>query len=236
MWKWNAKVWWQTLIPSITVLHNTTVREAQQYHTKCFSLVIMHTISRFFTINTTVICKKWRSEYRLGFICKGTTLTCSANFNLVFCQPNFWHSNKSSSVAEMGDRLATTDMGQKLGEEAVPLWGLGRRLPPYQVASSSIQPSDHNRHGQKWGLSPFWGGGTGSPSNTMWPGLRPTSTTSLISINPIGWPQYTNVTDRTDRQWSDSIGRTGLQTIAQKSTSKQHWKILWLQVKKKSRE
>ena len=51
--------------------------------------------------------------------------------------------NKSSVVAEMGDRLATTDMGRKLG--AVPLWGvlgphvtqcrLSRRLPPYRVAS-----------------------------------------------------------------------------------------------------
>jgi len=38
---------------------------------------------------------------------------------------------------------------------------------------------------------------------------------------PTVWPQYTNVTDRTgqtgdDRQWSDSIGRTVLQTVAQK--------------------
>jgi len=49
---------------------------------------------------------------------------------------------KSSSVAEM-DRLATIDIGRKLG--AVPLFGkagspltscgLGRGLPPYQVAS-----------------------------------------------------------------------------------------------------
>jgi len=37
----------------------------------------------------------------------------------------------------MGDRLATTDMGRKLGEGA---------------------------------CAPFWRGGTGSPSNTMWPG------------------------------------------------------------------
>jgi len=31
--------------------------------------------------------------------------------------------NKSSAVAEMGDRFATIDMGRKL--EAVPLWGWG---------------------------------------------------------------------------------------------------------------
>ena len=53
--------------------------------------------------------------------------------------------NKSSALAEMGDRLATIDMGRKLG--AVPLFGerelgphllqcrLSRDLPPYQVAS-----------------------------------------------------------------------------------------------------
>jgi len=39
-------------------------------------------------------------------------------------------------------------------------------------------------------------------------------------IRPTVWPQYTNVTDRqtgqTDRQRTDSIGRTVLQTVAQK--------------------
>jgi len=55
------------------------------------------------------------------------------------------YHNKSSAVAEMGDRLATIDMGRKVGA-AVPLsvWELDRRLtqcrlgrglPPYQVAS-----------------------------------------------------------------------------------------------------
>ena len=42
---------------------------------------------------------------------------------------------------------------------------------------------------------------------------------SFILIHPIVWPQYTNVTDRQDRQdrqWSDKIGRTVLQTVAQK--------------------
>ena len=53
--------------------------------------------------------------------------------------------NKSSSVAEMGDRLATIDMGQKVGD-AVPLsvgelgphltqYRMGRGLPLYQVTS-----------------------------------------------------------------------------------------------------
>jgi len=63
--------------------------------------------------------------------------------------------NKSSAVAEMGDRLTTIDMGRKLGRGCCggagsPLGhhltqcGLGQGLPLYQVASWSIQPFGHN--------------------------------------------------------------------------------------------
>ena len=57
-------------------------------------------------------------------------------------------------------------------------------------------------------------GEDGSPSNTMLPWLRSISFLSGILIHPTVWPQYTNVTDRQDRQRSDSIGRTVLQTVA----------------------
>jgi len=75
--------------------------------------------------------------------------------------------------------------------------------------------------GQKLGAVHLGGGGAGSPSNTMWPGPRPTCMPRfiLILIPPTVWPQYTNVTDRqdrTDRLWSDSIGRTVLQTVVLK--------------------
>jgi len=53
------------------------------------------------------------------------------------------------------------------------------------------------------GCVPLGGGGGGSPSNTMWPGPRPTCMPSFILIHPTTWPQYINVTDRqdgTDRQ------------------------------------
>jgi len=69
------------------------------------------------------------------------------------------------------------------------------------------------------GLCPFGGGWAGSPSNTMWPGPRPTFLLSFILIHPTVWPQYTNVTDRQTGQTgqqSDSIGWTVLQTVAQK--------------------
>ena len=84
---------------------------------------------------------------------------------------------KSSAIAEMGDRLATIDMGRGLYLACV-------------------------RKARKWGLlCPFpWGEGrAGSPSNTMWPGPRPTFVPiSGILIHPAVWPQYTNVTTHTD--------------------------------------
>jgi len=68
--------------------------------------------------------------------------------------------------------------------------GLSRDLPSCQVASRSMQPSGHNRHGPKIGGSvPFWGGGAGSPSNTMSLGLRSTFLPSGILINPAVWPR-----------------------------------------------
>ena len=78
---------------------------------------------------------------------------------------------------------------------------------------------------EKWGLpcAPLFRErrGAASPSNTMWPGPRPTSVPSGISIHPTVWPQYTTVTNiqtdrHTQRQRSDNIGRTVLQTVAQK--------------------
>jgi len=56
----------------------------------------------------------------------------------------------------MGDRLVTIEMGRKEGGCCAPFagggdgsphltqCGLGRGLPPYQVASWSIQPFSHN--------------------------------------------------------------------------------------------
>ena len=98
------------------------------------------------------------------------------------------HGNKSSAVAEMGDRVATIDMGRKLG--VVPFF-LGGQLGPnltknvvgaeaYLLVKFHLDPSNrlvtvHQRHRQDR---------TGQ--------------------------------DRQYRQRSDSIGRTVLQTVAQK--------------------
>jgi len=67
---------------------------------------------------------------------------------------------------------------------------------------------------------PFGGRGAGSLSNIMWTGPRPTCMPSFIFRHRLAtihqrYRQYRQ--DRTDRQRSDSIGRTVLQTVAQKS-------------------
>ena len=94
--------------------------------------------------------------------------------------------NKSSAVAEMGNHLATIDMGQKWGGADVAL---------------SV-------------------GGAVSPFNSVaW---------AEAYLHPAVWPQYTNVTDRQDRQTvqhvldggpvqrSRIIGRTVTVTVTQK--------------------
>jgi len=97
---------------------------------------------------------------------------------------------------------------------------LGLSLPPYQVVSWFLQSFGHNNHGPKSGscCAPF--PGAGSPSNTVWPGPRPTFIPSGILIHPTVCPQYANVTyrqrDRQDRQRPDMTGRNVLQTVAQK--------------------
>ena len=149
--------------------------------------------------------------------------------------------------------------------------GLGVGLPPCQVPSWSIQLFGQNKHGPKIERAPppFWGGRTGSPSNTMSLGAKPTSLPSGILIHPAIWPQHiwvknwglcplggggagspsntmwpgprptclpakfqldpsnrlttihqrhrqTGQDRQTDRQQSDSTGRTVLQMVAQK--------------------
>ena len=109
--------------------------------------------------------------------------------------------------------------GPKIGGSA-PILGRGARSP-FNTMSLGSRPTclpsgvyraiwPQQIWAEKLGTAvPLWGGGPGSPSNTMWPGPRPTCMLSFILIRPIIWPQYINVTDRTeqDRQRSSSIGR-----------------------------
>jgi len=92
-------------------------------------------------------------------------------------------------------------MGQKEGSCYAPFAGgmgprlthcsRGRDLFSYQVASSSIQPFGHSRHGSKTrGLSPSYGEAA-TPPNTTSPGPRFTSVPSGILAHPAVWPQRT---------------------------------------------
>jgi len=72
------------------------------------------------------------------------------------------------------------------------------------------------------------------PHLTVWPRPRPTCMPRFILIHPTVSPQYTNVTDRQDRQRSDSIGQTVLQMVTQKCTNGRKGDILKLSTLKMS--
>ena len=122
---------------------------------------------------------------------------------------------KSSAVAEMGDRTRA-----KWAEK----WGLlcrfswEERGPHHNIAwaeaylRTNWNPDPSSRlatigMGQKVAgcCAPLRGGGAEFLSNTMSPKPRPTFVPSGILIHPTVWPQYTNVTDRQDRQTGTSV-------------------------------
>jgi len=101
---------------------------------------------------------------------------------------------------------------------------LGWGLAPYQVASWFMQPFGRNRHGPKigWGLCPF-GGGELRPHLIQCGQGRglPACQVSSWSVQPFDHSAQTSQTDRTgqtDRERIDSIARTVLQTVAQKTS------------------
>jgi len=72
--------------------------------------------------------------------------------------------------------------------------------------------------GRKLGAPPLFGQGALGPHLTQCGRGLPACQVSSWSVQPFGHskPQRHRQTDRTDRQRSDSIGRTVLQTVAQK--------------------
>jgi len=114
-----------------------------------------------------------------------------------------WHLDPSC-------RLATIDMGQKVRVVVPHFWEqelgphltqccLGLGLPPYQVESWSIQPFVHNRYGPKIGDCAPLGEGELGPHLTQC-GHAEAYLHAKFHLDPSTvWPQYTNVTDRTDR-------------------------------------
>jgi len=113
----------------------------------------------------------------------------------------------------MGDRFATTDMGRGIRTQtsASVQQAHGCNLYVLNYTAQKTRPL-HNKLidiPRKFGRGaavPLFVEEAGSPCNTMWPGSRPTSVPSFILIHPTVWPQYTNVTSRTDRQDDGPIG------------------------------
>jgi len=107
-----------------------------------------------------------------------------------------WHLDACS-------RLATIEVGRKLGRGLCPLFGEGRVGSPSNTKSPGLRPSSilsgilihaaiwpQQIWAENWvGAVPLWGGGAGSPSNTKSPGPRSTSIPSGILIHPAIWPQ-----------------------------------------------
>ena len=99
----------------------------------------------------------------------------------------------------MGDRLATIDMGRKVGA-AVPL-SVGSWVSIFIWAEAYLRTKWHLdpssrlatmiRAEKWWGCSAHFFRGTGSRSNTILPGLRPTSVPSATFIHPVVWSQQT---------------------------------------------
>jgi len=118
-------------------------------------------------------------------------------------------------------RLATIDIGRKLGSGAPPpFWGGGMGSPP-NIKSPEPRPISipsgifihpaiwpQQIWAENWGLCPpFWGGEAGSLSNTVWPGPRPTCVPSfiLIRLATVHQPHRQDRTGQTDGRRSDSI-------------------------------
>ena len=91
-----------------------------------------------------------------------------------------------------------------LDEDPAPL-PKGRHLDLRRHLAATIWATD-------WGAVPLWKRGAGFPSNTMWPGPRPTRMPIFILIRPTVWPQCANVTDRTGQ--TDRTERTDNGPIA----------------------
>ena len=94
---------------------------------------------------------------------------------------------------------------------------LGWGLAPYQVASWPMQPFDRKLGG---GCAPLWEGELGPHLTQCGQGRGlPACQVSSWSVQPFDHSARTLQTDRTDKQRTDSIGRTVLQTVAPKSSS-----------------
>ena len=69
-------------------------------------------------------------EFSTGPLLSEITFAINTDIQRLERKTRSTHTNKSSAVAEMGDRLATIDMDRKDGGAPVPLSGGDRQLGP----------------------------------------------------------------------------------------------------------
>jgi len=140
-------------------------------HTKC------HLDPSSLLATTDMGRKLWKGA--LPFLGRGTGSPSNTVPWAVAYLHTKWHVDASS-------RLATIEMGRKLGA--------GSPSNTY----SHLATTDM---GQKLGVVPLWGGGAGSPSNTMCPGPE-----AYLHLDPSNRLATAHQRYRQDRQWTDSIG------------------------------
>ena len=145
------------------------------------------------TPSSPSICQRLRFSHSSWlctcYKCKYCTLLyCILHRHPVTESRSEYHGKTSSAVAEMGNRLTIINMD----------WKVGGCCAPFR-------------------------GGAGTPSNTMWlgPGRGlPAYQVASWSIPPFGRNTPTLQDRQTDRQthkqWSNSTGRTVLQTVSRK--------------------
>jgi len=144
--------------------------------------------------------KNWGGIAPLGEGELGPHLTqCGLGQGLSPYQVVFWSIQTTIDMGRKLDGCYAPFVGEggELGPH-VTQCGLGWGLPPYQMASYT--DADNACTHKFWNCGaavPLSIGEAESPSNTMWPGPRPTCMPSFILIHPVIWPQYTNVTNRT---------------------------------------
>ena len=130
-------------------------------------------------------------------------------------------------------RLATIDMGRKLGGGSAPILRRGAGSPsntkspgPRRTSIPSgilIHPAIWQQQiwAENWRLCPFEGGGARFPSNTILPWPRPTCMPSFILIHTTVLAtihQRYRQDIQTDRQWFDSIGEPRYKRSPKKPT------------------
>jgi len=129
----------------------------------------------------------------------------------ILMHPVVWR--QQTWAEKWGLPCSLTEEGEKQGPHLTQCC-LGRGISPYQVASWSIEPFGYNRHGENWGLCPFGEGELGPHHNVAWAEAylrtkwHPKPSNHLATIH--------QCYRQTDRQRSDSTGRTILQMVAPK--------------------